>query len=887
MRARSFLIRSFWTGAAAGFLAGAADSLWSWTDLSQFLPSLGGRIACALFAACLYAMAGAAATFLLTAGGIGFARFTRFGAVAGAALERHREAQSKDQRQALFPLSFVLAFVPLATAALAAAYSIGLQTMIARHHRGLIVAVIIAITAGFLILAVLLAFLIGRAVEALLALAARGRAGRILSHPAAPGAAVLLLFAASAGAGWRAAHETLDLLQLRPFFAAGGTLVLAGLLWPVMGLALRKTATLSSKVRRILAAAVVVLLVIGAFAIGGSDAIRKGATAYTGASGRLVDMLRHATDWDRDGFSSLLGGGDCKAWDPSVHPGAMDLPDDGIDQDCSGSDATALRKAEDARFVPLPASVPKDANILFLSVDDVRADHVGAYGYSRPVTPAMDALAKESILFENAWAHAPSTRYSIPAILTGRYPSQILWDESVWWPGLKPGNVTMAEALKRCGLHTGAILAYRYFDPIRHMNQGFDDYDNSNAALHQGSDPAVTRGSSARELADLAIQYLDKHAGERFFLWVHFYDPHYEYEAHPGIPLFGHEKIDLYDNEILFTDVQLSRVIDRLRELGLYDKTIIAVTADHGEGFGEHGIQFHGYHLYAAQTKIPLFIRVPGLQPARVSMPVGHVDLLPTFVNLAGGKPEIGLFGQSLLSEMAGLAPRDRDRDVLQEVIYEGPTERRAVATKQWHLIYNMEPDNTFELYDIGKDPMETKDQWGSVDAEPLRKRFLDEIAAARLPPESYVQIAKAVLKQRPKPSIRVNADFDESIRLLGADVSRTTVKRGGELEITWYFECLKPVTGRWKMLVHFNGPGLFFIGDHEPVGGALPFDSWQKGQIIADRQTVRVPIQARPGDYSLFAGIYWKHLRMPVRNAERPNDGQNRIQIATLSVTP
>ena len=151
------------------------------------------------------------------------------------------------------------------------------------------------------------------------------------------------------------------------------------------------------------------------------------------------------------------------------------------------------------------------------------------------------------------------------------------------------------------------------------MDQGFAEYDNENARLHTGvagAGPEQTRGSSSREQTDKAIAFVDRHADERWFLWVHYYDPHYAYEPHPEVPPFGADRVALYDGEIRFTDRHIGRLLDDLRAKGLYDKTVVVVTGDHGEGFGEHGVELHGYHLYAPQTKVPLIVRVPGLAAA-------------------------------------------------------------------------------------------------------------------------------------------------------------------------------------------------------------------------------------------------------------------------------
>src|SRR5262249_29171263 len=151
-------------------------------------------------------------------------------------------------------------------------------------------------------------------------------------------------------------------------------------------------------------------------------------------------------DFDGDGYPALLGGGDCDDGDPAVHPGAVDFPGDGVDQDCDGRDASAAR-LQPPPFAPVPAAVPADLNFLLITIDTLRADHLGCYGYARPTSPVIDRLAAEGALFLDGWAHAPSTRYSMPAIATGRWPSAIQWDESIWWPRIAPGVRTMGEAM--------------------------------------------------------------------------------------------------------------------------------------------------------------------------------------------------------------------------------------------------------------------------------------------------------------------------------------------------------------------------------------------------------------------------------------------------------
>ncbi|HTB60873.1 MAG TPA: sulfatase-like hydrolase/transferase, partial [Polyangia bacterium] len=164
-----------------------------------------------------------------------------------------------------------------------------------------------------------------------------------------------------------------------------------------------------------------------------SEPARKAGSARAALVGPALAAGQAMLDFDGDGYARALGGGDCDDSDPDIHPGALDIPGDGIDADCDGQDATDALPPP-ATMAELPASVPPDLNLLLVTIDTLRADHLGCYGYGRATSPAIDALAAESALFENGWAHAPSTRYSMPAIATGRWPSAITWDESIWWP---------------------------------------------------------------------------------------------------------------------------------------------------------------------------------------------------------------------------------------------------------------------------------------------------------------------------------------------------------------------------------------------------------------------------------------------------------------------
>jgi arylsulfatase A-like enzyme len=883
--------RALWAGAIAGAVVGAGDAIAGWGRLGQFVPGLGGKLRVVLFASALAAATVAIAAAIVSAVVLVFDRATVLGPMIRGARARHDERRARDPRDALAGTAIAIASGPILCLAIYVAWRIGLHTITFRHHKGLITTVTVAATILSLGGAALVTLLAGKAVELLLRLLGR-EAARLLSSRRAPWIVLASIVALGAAIAAIVSRKVLAQLPLRPYVVAAIVVVATIAARPLATRALLRIRRIRRAVVRDLAhPGLVAIALIVAFLAGASPEVRKAALAYTGLSAPIVRALQAAVDLDRDGYSPLLGGGDCDDLDGAVHPGAPDAPDDGIDQNCLGGDVKLRGSFEERRFVELPPSVPRDANVLLVTIDTLRADHVGAYGYDRPTTPVLDALAAEGTLFANAWAHAPSTRYSMPAILTGRWPSQVFWDTSVWWPALRPENRTIAEVLKDRGFTTGALLNYDYFDKKRRMDQGFDVYRNEHARLHRfgpNRDPASTRGSSSREQADAAIAFLDEHAASRFFLWVHFYDPHFEYERHPGTHDFGGGKIDLYDHEIRFTDDQIARVIARVKELGLWDKTIVVVTGDHGEGFGEHGIDFHGYHLYAPQTKVPLVIRVPGVAARKVTTPVSHVDVLPTIANLVGAPAEEGMLGRSFAGEIAGVEGADgtADRPIFQEVSFEGPTERRGLVTQRWHLLYNMVPDNTWELYDLVADPKETRDVSAEHDVGDLKGRLLAWIDRTQIPPDAQAKLAGAILPGPPSPGHATDVQLGDAVRLVGWDVDPGAPRPGDELTLTLYFQALRPLDGPWAIFVHIEGPRRI-VADHDPVGGALPLSKWTKGQFIADRHTVRIPPGTPPGEYAIHTG-WWrrgKGDRLPATVRSGATAADDRVRLGTIPV--
>jgi len=624
---------------------------------------------------------------------------------------------------------------------------------------------------------------------------------------------------------------------------------------------------------------------------------RKVAGARAAFVGATLEAGRRLLDFDGDGYARALGGGDCDDGDPLIHPGALDLPGDGSDADCDGEDATEALPPP-AQMVDLPREVPADLDLLLVTIDTLRADHLGCYGYPRPTSPVIDELAAAGALFENGWAHAPSTRYSMPAIAAGRWPSAITWDESIWWPRLGPDVRTTAQALHDAGYFTGAMFSFNYFalTDRRGFERGVDEYHAERAALHVPvNGPMESRGSSSREITDDAIKFVDAHRGKKFFLWIHYYDPHLGYEAHPEVPPFGTTRIDGYDGEIRFTDLHLGRLLAHLRAIGLWDRTAVVLTGDHGEGFGEHGVTEHGFDLYPAQTKVPFIVRVPGVAPRRVRVPVGHIDIAPTLLNLARGAAEPSFIGRSLIPDVSGPPAPDTDtRAVFQEVTSERG-KKRALATTTRQLVWNAVPSDTTECYDRVRDPAEEHDIWkrardGSDDGScaALARSLKRLVAGLALPRGAAEKLARAVTAPgaaAPAPTHPLQAALGDVVRVRGYDASATDVAAGGAVDVTVHFEVVKRIVPGWRLFFHLEGPGGFRNLDHVPVEGMMPPERWRPGQTVRDTQRIAIPAGSAAGTYTLYVGLYRGAERMPVTPPAQ-SDKVNRLRVLSFSVT-
>ena len=640
-----------------------------------------------------------------------------------------------------------------------------------------------------------------------------------------------------------------------------------------------------------------ILCIPAALVASSSEVARKSLAARGGLVGPTLTAATRLLDADRDGYARLMGGGDCNDADAEISPASLDWPDDGVDQDCDGKDALWQSLAA-PRFHKVPAQVPADANVLFVAIDTLRADHLGAYGYTRPTSPNLDQLGKEGVVFENGWAHAPSTRFSMPAIFTGRWPSAIGWEDCnacrSWWPRIRADAPTLGTSLKTAGLFTGSLWAYGYFDADerRGFERGIDVYDTKRGLLHTNvSGPAESVGSSAEQITDDAVAFVNQHQQKRFYLSVHYYDPHMSYEIHAQAPQFGKTMLDQYDGEVWFTDHHIGRLFATLKDKGLWEKTIVVVTGDHGEGLGERGIMAHGYDLYPPQTKVPFIVRVPGLPPHRERTPVSHVDLAPTIVNLVGGAHQPSFLGRSFVDLLAGQPdPTVAFSPVFQEVSYEGDNKKRAIVTATHQLIWNWTPHNTTECYDLADSS--ARDVWGTpagADVCPsLKAKLRQWMALLSLPQDAREKMSNDVFgpqNEAPVPQYIATGNIGNALRLRGYDLAQTTFAPGSEVSIAYHFRANEKVPDGWKLFFHLNGPaGSFQNLDHAPVGGAFPLERWRPGQTVRDQHQFALNPNLPMGRYSIYVGLWRGSDRMPVTPPDR-TDGGNRLKVAEFEV--
>jgi arylsulfatase A-like enzyme/Tfp pilus assembly protein PilF len=362
---------------------------------------------------------------------------------------------------------------------------------------------------------------------------------------------------------------------------------------------------------------------------------------------------------------------------------------------------------------PNTAASPRP-NIVLITLDTTRADRMGFLGSERGLTPNLDEFARRGVVFARAYAQVPLTTPSHATILTGTYPRF----NHVNYMGDPLGKALpfLPEILRRNGYRTAAFVGALVLDPRKlapGFERGFDIYDAGFHRRRGSEDRYRSLERRGEEVVNRALAWLSRQPAGPFFLWVHLYDPHDPYS--PPEPYKTRYQAEPYDGEIAYTDSAVGRLLTGLRTRGLFDGALIAVMADHGEAFGEHGENHHGIFLYDETIHVPLLFKLPGQHSSRkVETGVALVDVAPTILQAAHLPIPSVMQGESLLSFMkldqAGAASQPNDSNLQRSVYAEsayghlsfGWSTLRAWRTGKY--LYIEAPER--ELYDQSVDPL-------------------------------------------------------------------------------------------------------------------------------------------------------------------------------------
>jgi arylsulfatase A-like enzyme len=434
-------------------------------------------------------------------------------------------------------------------------------------------------------------------------------------------------------------------------------------------------------------------------------------------------LAQWALDFDRDGYSPYLGGGDGDDRRADINPGAVEIIGNGIDNNCLGGDLTEDGMQDwQAQFDGLSGAgnpSAKRLNVIYFFIDTLRDDHLGAYGYPRNTSPNIDKLAARSSVFDNAYTPSPYTYEAAPKFMQSTY-----WDARA---------ESWTEVMARSGYKT-ILFPRRLSMLLRHVKGMEEIADASRKGLKQ--------------TIDAAIEVLGNTPTDRpFCAYIYSSDPHRPYRMHEGIS-FGSSLIDQYDGEIAYTDHHLGRLFDWMEKSGRMNDTMVVIMSDHGESFGERMVYKHNSQVYDEQMRVPMIVYVPNQEPRRIADYVSTVDLGTTILDLVGIDYGNDRAGVSLLPLMRG-EPLDHPPIYGEHILVSqspyldsnkmaDPDSRKYMVVTQdgFKLIYNRN-FYSFELFNLKEDPRELRNLYDRMPekAAAMKKllgQFVDVVGARR-----------------------------------------------------------------------------------------------------------------------------------------------------------
>lgn len=354
---------------------------------------------------------------------------------------------------------------------------------------------------------------------------------------------------------------------------------------------------------------------------------------------------------------------------------------------------------------PKPKRPSEPLNVLLLTVDSLRADMPWT-GYPRMIAPNLTKLAESSVVYTNAYSVSSYTAKSVAVLLSGRYPSA-LYRDGFFFTKYAGSNEFMAEILSSRGIATIGWHGHLYFGRGKGLEQGFTEWQLAPGITF---DAQTDNHITSEKMTKLGIELLSKpeNTGKQFFAWAHYMDPHDKYHKHPEAPDFGNKGRDRYDSEVFYTDLWLGKLLDWARTQPFWSKTVVIISADHGEGFGENNFYRHAFEIWEALTRVPLIIHGPGIEPKRIDLRRSHIDLPATIMDLMGQPVPEGFAGKSLVPELYGAEePQNREPILIELAEDSHNPPRRGLIFGDYKLII---AGKRYQLYNLAQDPGEEKD---------------------------------------------------------------------------------------------------------------------------------------------------------------------------------
>jgi arylsulfatase A-like enzyme len=357
-------------------------------------------------------------------------------------------------------------------------------------------------------------------------------------------------------------------------------------------------------------------------------------------------------------------------------------------------DAAKPVSAEPARAGPF--------NVLLILVDSLRADMPWA-GYQRDIAPNLTELERESVSYTRGHSVSSYTAKSVAALLSGQLPST-LKRSGYFFTKYPESNLFFPELLRDAGVVTLSVHGHQYMKPGGNgLDQGFLRWEVVKGITF---DAQTDKHVTSEKLTGLAREMLGQVAGDkRFFMYLHYMDPHDQYIKHKSSPDFGNGLRDRYDSEVFYTDFWIGKLLEHCRAQPWWKDTVVIVSADHGEAFGEHGMYKHAFELWNVLTHVPLFFRLPGAEPRRIATPRSAIDIAPTVLELMQVESKPVFAGKSLVAELRGAEAEPRPL-LLELPADSNNPERRALIDGDWKLLV-FGANWRYDLYNLASDPAE------------------------------------------------------------------------------------------------------------------------------------------------------------------------------------